>query len=76
MQPNTGQTHLGHAPATSDVRSLVVTGILTGSYFVIELAIRWRQFRCVPSQTQPLHLSNLGSGHKPTAGLQAAFTCA
>ena len=31
--------HGGHAPATSDSRALVITGLLTGVYFVIELVV-------------------------------------
>lgn len=31
--------HGGHGPATSDSRALVITGLLTGAYFVIELVI-------------------------------------
>lgn len=35
----THASHTGHLPATSDTRALVITGWLTGIYFVIELGI-------------------------------------
>lgn len=31
--------HAGHMPATSDTRALVLSGVLTGLYFAIELAV-------------------------------------
>lgn len=39
MQPNHGGGHAGHMPPTGDRRALVLSGWLTGVYFVIELAI-------------------------------------
>ena len=34
-----GGGHMGHMPATGDTRALVISGWLTGVYFIIELAI-------------------------------------
>lgn len=31
--------HAGHMPATGDARALAISGVLTGTYFVIELLI-------------------------------------
>lgn len=38
-QPGTAGGHAGHMPPTGDARALAISGMLTGVYFVIELAI-------------------------------------
>lgn len=35
----TAEGHAGHMPASSDRRALILAGILTGGYFVVELAV-------------------------------------